>query len=324
MNLALGICAATCFLWLPQSMAVDDPWQVFSGTESPDGRYAVAWGLPKHPDVWAQVTRSYREQAQREFEDDQKIEVPESDVENYIVDLRERKILARLNSNHKLVSNYWSLPHLGPNGHDLEVVWSRAGDIVIVNHAYRWDSVTLCAVRVSNGKATGKRDLHQLLGRSLHARFAKSLRKRGYSKESVNFLFTDIEQREGEKYSAYVDAAEGGSKNPDAWSESAVIQFKLKPSGSGVEVEVLDIHAPGKAEEPGTAEHALARADRRLNAAYSALRATLGEDARAALKLERREWLARRDKIEDTSERTTFIEARAEELEQRLRAPSSR
>ena len=231
----------------------DEVWMVFPETQSPDGRYAVAWGLPKHPAVWAEVCRSFREHAQRTFEDDEKISVPEGDVQNYIVDLSEKKIIERLHSNHKLVDNYWHLPHLFPNRHHLEVVWSRAGDIVIVNHTFRWDSVTFCAVRISDGKAIGKRDLHRLFGKPLHARFEKSLRKAGYSKEDVSFLFEDVQQREGGKFSTCVGASIGGSKNPDPWLADAVIHFKLTPSGKdGLDVKVIDIQRPAKPKSPGT------------------------------------------------------------------------
>lgn len=294
-----------------------DQWQLFAGTESPDGRYAVAWGLPKHPGIWAEICRSFRDQAQRKFEDDEKIEVPKDDVENYIVDLREKKVVERLHSHHELVGNYWHLPHLRPNRHDLEVVWSRAGDIVIVNHTFRWDCVTFCAVRISNGRAVGRQDLFQVFDRLLDDRFAKSLRKSGFSKEVVFYVFSDIEQLQGMKYSTYVDAVVP-SKDDDGWGEDVVIHFTLNPSGkSGLAVKVLNVHAPKAGENPGTAEHALAKADRQLNAAYSALHAKLDTAAKAALKLEQREWRVRRDRIEDPFERAKFVEARAKELEVR-------
>jgi len=227
-----------------QEAGREQAWLVFAGTESPDGRYAVAWGLPKHPGIWADICRSFRDQAQRKFEDDEKIEIPKDDVENYIVDLREEKVLARLGSNHQLVSNYWHLPHLRPNRHHLDVVWSRASDIVIVNHVFRWQSVTFCAVRMSKGSVVDREDLSQVFGRLLEARFARSLRKSGFSKEVVSFTFSKIDQLQDRTFSTDV-AATVPSKSAESWDESAVIHFTLLPSGeSGLTVKVLEIRAP--------------------------------------------------------------------------------
>src|SRR5438093_1600471 len=79
---------------------------VFPGTESPDGRYAIAWGLPKHPDVWSNLYR-FQEQhsaaAEATPEDEKQLdEVFKSvtsaaeDVENYVVDARAGTIIRKL------------------------------------------------------------------------------------------------------------------------------------------------------------------------------------------------------------------------------------
>jgi hypothetical protein len=328
LSFSILLCLAT-FLVAPVGMALpdaevgrDDPWLVFEGTESPDGRYAVAWGLPKHPEVWAEICRSFREQAQRKFEDDEKIAVPEDDVENYIVDLQEKKVLERLTSNHELVPNYWRLPHLSPNRHDLEVVWSRASDVVLVNHAFRWDSVTFCAVRVSNGKAGSVVDLHKGFGPALRNQMAKSFpRGAMFSKNDLALLFEDAEQLQGSKFSVHATAV-NPAKGENSWSGDAVIHFTLTPlRESELTLKLLDLHKPRKkaGEVPGTEEHALAKAERHLNTAYSALRLRVDANAREALRQEEREWLEQREKIVDAFKRAEFVEARAQELEKRAR-----
>jgi uncharacterized protein YecT (DUF1311 family) len=85
---------------------------VFPDTESPNGRYAVAWGLPKHPEVWAKVCRfseqrppgaELPEEAVKEanevFESVLKVE---TDVENYIVNVHDEKIIRTLHCPHGL------------------------------------------------------------------------------------------------------------------------------------------------------------------------------------------------------------------------------
>src|SRR3954468_11247968 len=47
------------------------PYSVFKDTASPDGRYAVAWGLPKHPDIWAKLSEFERQHsAEQELNDE--------------------------------------------------------------------------------------------------------------------------------------------------------------------------------------------------------------------------------------------------------------
>lgn len=51
---------ATCYSQ-KESPPETKPFLIFDHTQSPDGRYAVAWGLPKHPDVWTKVCEFERE-----------------------------------------------------------------------------------------------------------------------------------------------------------------------------------------------------------------------------------------------------------------------
>src|SRR6266446_562847 len=116
----------------------------FPNTESSDGHYGVAWGLPKHPDVWAKVRRvaeQYPAGAVDEEVFDSVNEVAQ-DVENYIVDVRAVTIIHKLQcprapgvtSDRKLEPEYWIVGDGRPNRHDLEVVWSRRNDFVLINH----------------------------------------------------------------------------------------------------------------------------------------------------------------------------------------------
>ena len=228
----------------------DDPWLVFTDTESPDRRYAVAWGLPKHPELWAEICRSMRDKAQRSFEEDEKLadQIPADDVENYIVDLREKKVLARLQSKRDLVPNYYQLAFLRPNHHGLEVLWSRAGDIVVVNHTYHSESVTFCAARIEDGKAGSLLDLQKKLEIPLRSYMGKRAPRRALG-SALAFLFENVEQRESEKFS--VDAkAELLAKGQDGWNEEAGIVFTLRRAGPrDLKLEVLEIRQPARADQ---------------------------------------------------------------------------
>ena len=60
-TLSLFLFAATISYSESDASGATKPFLVFEHTESPDGRYAVAWGLPKHPDIWTKVCEFERE-----------------------------------------------------------------------------------------------------------------------------------------------------------------------------------------------------------------------------------------------------------------------
>jgi hypothetical protein len=232
------------------------PYLVFEETKSPDGRHAVAWGLPKHPDVWAKVWQFDQEHpADTELSDEnskQAHEVFESvsnvaqDVENYIVDLGEGKIIRKLDcprapgvtAERELEPEYWGGGFYHPNRHFLEVVWARAGNLVLVNHTYRWDCVTFCAVLIRADKPALAVDLNKKLNEVVGNFVAKSFpRHFQYSKKDLNICFSEVRQLSDTRFSAHVEAVV-----EKYWSsDGAIIDFALTPSAAGVTLKVLDV-----------------------------------------------------------------------------------
>src|SRR6266487_204033 len=232
------------------------PFLIFPNTQSPDGQYAVAWGLPKHPDVWAKVCQFEQEhpadtelteegskQAEAVF---QSVDDVSQDVENYIVDVRDGKIVRKLDclrapgvtAERELEPEYW-IAGGRPNRHDLEVVWSRAGNLVLVDHTYRWDCVTFCAVPIRDGKAGPPVDLNKKLGGAVRNFVAKSFpRGSGYSKNDVNVSFDDVQQLSDTRFSTHAEAGMGKS----SWSAGAIVDFTLTPSDERTSLKVLDVH----------------------------------------------------------------------------------
>jgi hypothetical protein len=337
--LMMGLFLFTSATCNSESASQEDvkPYLIFDGTQSPDGRYAVAWGLPKDPDVWATVSRFEREHSAgtklTEEGSKQADEIFQSvigvaqDVENYMVDVRDGKIIRKLDcprapgvtADRELEPDYWRAAGGHPNRHDLEVIWSRAGDLVLVNHTYRWDCVTFCAALIRDGKAALLLDLNKKLGEAALNFIVKSL-PRGYSKNDLNVSFSDTEQLGEFKF--WTHAEVGAGRSPEVGGGGA-IYFTLTPvRENGLMLKVLDVHwAKEKAGEiPGTKEHALAKAGRHLNFAYAALRRKLDANAKEALRKEEHEWLAEGDKIDDQFKRAEFIEMRASELEKRTPA----
>lgn len=205
---------------------------VLPETQSPDGRFAVGWGLPKHPEIWNKVGETKEDQAGALIAD---VGQFEDDVENYVVDLRATQVLG------KLGSHYWLVGELRPNRHQLDIVWSAASDLVLVNHTFRWDCRALEAVRISEGKTGAPLDLKKALDAKLRQHFKKNLpRGSGITLPSLAISFSEPALVSGETFKAMVEAVFPTKKK--GWSGQAEIQFVLTPSkDSGIAMKVLSL-----------------------------------------------------------------------------------
>jgi hypothetical protein len=234
------------------------PFLVFPDTKSPDGRYAIAWGLPKHPEIWAKVSR-FQEQhpagTEASSEEDKQLDelfesvnVVGDAVENYVIDLRAGTIIRKLDCprlpgwthGREAEPDYWTIADRKPNRHDLQVVWSPQSDLVLINHTWRWDSVTFCAVMLSDGRATSELDLNRPLGDAVRNLVAKSF-PRGfqYTKKDLNVAFSDVKQVGDNKFSAVADAVV-----EKYWSGGgAKIDFTLLPASKGKTLKLVGVRA---------------------------------------------------------------------------------
>jgi hypothetical protein len=244
----------------PQSDASKStqPFLVFPDTKSPDGRYAIAWGLPKHPEIWAKVSR-FQEQhpagTEASSEEDKQLDelfesvnVVGDAVENYVIDLRAGTIIRKLDCprlpgwthGREAEPDYWTIADRKPNRHDLQVVWSPQSDLVLINHTWRWDSVTFCAVMLSNGRATSELDLNRPLGDAVRNLVAQSF-PRGfqYTKKDLNVAFSDVKEVGDNKFSAVADAVV-----EKYWSGGgAKVDFTLLPASKGKTVKLVGVRA---------------------------------------------------------------------------------
>lgn len=206
---------------------------VLPETQSPDGRFAVAWGLPKHLEIWNKARESKEDQAESLIAE---VGEFEEDVENYVVDLRATQVLG------KLGSHYWQAAQVRPNRHHLDVVWSAASELVLVNHTFRWDCRAFEAVRISEGKTGARLDLKKALDPKLRQHFKKALPPgSGITMRDLAISFSEPALVSGETFKALVEA-EYPSKGENAWSGQAEIRFALTASkGSGIAVKVLGL-----------------------------------------------------------------------------------
>jgi hypothetical protein len=245
---------------LPASTETDavkpiQPFLAFPNTESPDGRYAIAWGLPKHPEVWSNVCRLQEQyspgaEATPEERDQvfKSVDGVAEDVENYVVDVRVRTIIHKLECprlsgwthGREAEPDYWTVVGRVPNRHDLEVVWSPRSDFVLINHTWRWDCVTFCAVLLSDGRASSELDLNKPLGNAVRNLVAKSF-PRGfqYTKKDLNVSFSGLKQVSHSKFSAHAEAVV-----EKYWSsDGATVDFTVLPTGKGKILKLVNVRA---------------------------------------------------------------------------------
>lgn len=211
---------------------VDATYIVLPETKSPDGRFGVAWSIPKHPDILAKARDATAEEADSLMSD---IGVIEDDIVNQVVDLQTGKVSAQL------TTRYWEVGELRPNRHHLDVVWSAASDLVLVNHTFRWDCRALEAVRISEGKIGVRLDLKTALDAKLRQHFKKALpRGSGITMSDLAISFSEPALVSGETFMTTVEAV--FPTKGDGWSGQAEARFALTPSkGAGLALKVLDL-----------------------------------------------------------------------------------
>lgn len=212
--------------------SAESSYIVIPETQSSDGRFAVGWGLPKHPEIWNKAREGKGDQAEALIVDVGELE---EDVENYVVDLRAAQVLG------KLGSHYWKVGELRPNRHHLDVVWSAASDLVLVNHTFRWDCRAFEAVRISDGKTGSSLDLKKALDAKLRQHFKKDLpRGSGITMSDLAISFSEPALVSGETFKTTVEAIYPSKR--DGWSGTAEIRFALTSSKkSGIALKVLGL-----------------------------------------------------------------------------------
>ena len=232
-HLLIGFCAV---LAMPGGgvLCAQEPFIVLPHTQSPDGRFAIGWGFPKHPEIWKRAAEIKEEEAESFIAD---VGEFEEDVENYVVDLRANRALATLRSH------YWEAGELRPNRHQLDVVWSAASDLVLVNHTFRWDCRAFEAVRIRDGKAGAPVDVKKALDGQMRQHFKKELpRGAHFTARDLAISFSEPAVISGETFKAHVDA-EYPTKGDDSWSGEADVRFALtsaKNSAIGLKVLGFD------------------------------------------------------------------------------------
>lgn len=302
----------------PSSMAGAASFVVLPETTSPDGRYAVAWGLPKHPEIWKTVQQGFAEPSQASEAFYAKVAQAVEASENYLVDLRAKEIVQKLSSNYWHLEDRYQVDDASQRD-TFEAAWSPTSDLVITSHTHRWVTLSVAAARIDPTGTVSVVNLEPVLKPAALKWCDRSMKKARLSADSVFIVFSGVQHREGGKFSVTASGSQGGEGEWNA--DSALIDFTLEPSEKGLVAKVSDVRGTddGTRETAGNSEDALAKADADLNRAYSALRKTLGATEAETLKEEQRAWLKKRDKIKDPGAQAEFVAERVKELEAQKR-----
>src|SRR4030095_11733652 len=140
---------------------------VIEKTASPNGKYAIAWTLPKGPKLdWEKFRsgESGRNNVPIELYDTER----DIEVENHLIELRSGRKLA------KLGSSFWALPDGShPNHELLEIAWSAKSDFAVVLQHLRFEWGSLEAAHLKDGAVVGQLHFAEELDAALRTRLKK-------------------------------------------------------------------------------------------------------------------------------------------------------
>ena len=235
LRLTLLVLWPVLVLSAPPNAEPERRYLVISETTSPNGDYAVAWTLPKGPQIdWEKFRSGERNSEYLPALGNSK---SNTEVEDNLVELKSGRMLA------KVASGYWALPEgsagsglkFHPDDEFLEVAWSDQSDFVLVLHRLRSGSVwgSLRAVRIADGAVAGQLENGAELEAAVRAHLKKIYpREYGQDKDHLDLRFEDVKSLGGPRFSLNTVAAltnENGNRS----YKGSTIKFELQSGREG-------------------------------------------------------------------------------------------
>jgi hypothetical protein len=219
----------------PLNAEPERPYLVIGGTTSPNGRYAIAWTLPKGPQIdWEKFRTGERNS---DYLPDFGNTKGPPEVEDNLVELESGRVLAMV------AAGYWALPEgsagsgqkFHPDDEFMEVAWSAQSDFVLVLHRLRsgpdWGS--LRAVQLGDGAFVSQLENGDDLEAALRSHLKKLYRQeyeRG--KDHLNLRISDVKSLGGSKFSLRA-IAKLETKDGNGIYRGSVIRFELRAGEMG-------------------------------------------------------------------------------------------
>ncbi len=235
-------CLAVFVVWLPtvapsapENSEPERPYLVIEESTSPNGLYAVAWALPKGPQIDWEKFRS----GERGSDSLPDLDNPQSDieVEDNLIEVKSGRKLATV------AAGYWALPTGDTSSgrtfqsaeEFMEVAWSARSDCVLVLHRLRsgpeWGS--LRAVQIENGAVVSQLENGGGLEAAVRAHLKKLYRQeyeRG--KEHLNLRISDVKALGGSKFSLSA-VANLENKSGTRSYRGSIVKFELRAGKNG-------------------------------------------------------------------------------------------
>jgi hypothetical protein len=218
----------------PPNAGPERPYLVIEETTSPNARYAVAWTLPKGPQIDWEKFRS----GERGSDSLPDLDNPQSniEVEDNLIKLRSGRKLATV------AAGYWALPKGDTTSgrtfqsaeEFMEVAWSAQSAFVLVLHRQRsgpaWGS--LRAVQLADGAVVSQLESGDGLEAAVRSHLKKHYRQeyeRG--KDHLNLRISDVKSVGGSKFSLKA-VANLENKDGNRSYRGSVINFELRAGKS--------------------------------------------------------------------------------------------
>ncbi len=219
----------------PANSEPERPYLVIEETTSPNGLYAVAWTLPKGPQIeWEKFRRGERgSDSLPDFDNPERA----IEVEDNLIELKSGRKLSTV------AAGYWALPKgdssadakLRPDDEFMEVAWSAQSDLVLVVHSLppgpEWGS--LRAVQLKDGAVVRQLESGDDLEAAVRSHLKKRYRQeyeRG--KDHLNLRISEVKSLGGSKFSLRA-VANLVNKYGNRSYRGATIKFELRAGKKG-------------------------------------------------------------------------------------------
>lgn len=230
-RLLLAICPLTVAWAAPLAPEQDRPYLVIPETTSPNGEYALAWALPKGPQIaWEEFRRGQRSS-------DYLPDLTNAEIADNLIELKSGRTLA------VVASGYWALPtgdagagrKFHPDDEWLEVAWSPQSDSAVVLHQLRsgpaWGS--LCALQIEGGVVTNRLENGDELAAAARAHLKKIYPKEyARAKDHLNLRFNELESLGDARFSLQAVASLTNEYDNRTYKGSK-IKFEIRTGKKG-------------------------------------------------------------------------------------------
>lgn len=234
----------TVALSTPANAEPERPYLVIQETTSPNGQYAVAWTLPKGPQIdWEKFRSGERSSDYLPDLDNPKSEI---EVEDNLIELKFGRKLATV------AVGYWALPKGDTNSslkfqsaeEFMEVAWSAQSDVVLVLHRLRsgpdWGS--LRAVQLKDGAVVSQLESGDGLEAAVRSHLKKLyLQEYERGKDHLNLRISDVKSLGDSKFSLR-SVANLENKDGNRSYRGSIIKLELRAGKNGkLSLHVLSI-----------------------------------------------------------------------------------